>query len=152
METFNAQTGAIPGIPTVTGVTIFLLSMQILLSSGHPWLPAAIKGIAIDRDTLSAGIDKIQPAVKHVDRFLMPRWLFMRQVFFRSLIALCCAICGLMMIPLELIPFLGLIPSFAVLIMAIGMATDDGAVALLGLSFAAMGLVMGSQQIIAISG
>jgi hypothetical protein len=53
----------------------------------------------------------------------------------------------LLMVPLELVPFMGLIPAFAVLIMAIGMATDDGAVALFGLSIALFGFLYGGQQI-----
>ena len=139
--------GAIPGIPTVTGITIFLISMQVLLFREHPWLPAPIRELRISRAPLSSGIEKAKPYVVRIDKFLMPRWLFMRQVVFRSLIAFFCAICGLMMIPLELVPFLGLIPAFSVLIMAIGMATDDGAVAMLGVSLAAVGLVTGSQQV-----
>ena len=144
----STPVGAIPGIPTVTGITIFLISLQVLLGMSSPWLPQTIKNIAISQDSLDYGIDKVQPVVTRVDRFLIPRWFFMRQVIFRSLIAISCAICGLMMVPLELVPFLGLIPAVAVFIMAIGMATDDGAVALLGLSVAIIGFVFGAQQII----
>ncbi|AXR06956.1 exopolysaccharide biosynthesis protein [Salinimonas sediminis] len=142
--------GAIPGIPTVTGITIFLISLQVLLAKSHPWLPSAIKGIGIERDSLNSGIDRIKPAVTRVDRLLMPRWFFMRRIVFRSLIAISCALCGLMMVPLELVPFLGLIPAVAVFIMAIGMATDDGAVALLGLSLAGLGFFMGAQQLVSL--
>ncbi|MCW8090277.1 exopolysaccharide biosynthesis protein [Alteromonas sp. ASW11-130] len=140
--------GAIPGIPTVTGITIFLISLQVLLSKSHPWLPSAIKNINIDKDSLNAGITKMKPAALQIDRFLFPRWLFIRQPLFRILIALTCACCGIFMIPLELVPFMGLIPAFAVLIMAIGMATDDGAVALLGLSLALFGLTTAGYQFV----
>ncbi|QJR82316.1 exopolysaccharide biosynthesis protein [Alteromonas pelagimontana] len=143
--------GAIPGIPTVTGITIFLISLQVLLAKGHPWLPSVIKDIHMSRDSLNTGIQKVKPYVVYVDKFLMPRWFFMRQMLFRSLIALCCACCGLMMVPLELVPFLGLIPAFSVLIMAVGMATDDGAIALLGLSLAITGFVMGGQQLLSLT-
>ena len=51
------------------------------------------------------------------------------------------------MIPLELIPFMGLIPAFAVLIMAIGMATDDGAVALFGDSLSLFGFILGFERL-----
>ena len=142
--------GAIPGIPTVTGITIFLISLQVLLARNHPWLPSAIRDIGINRDSLNKGIGKAKPAVTHVDKLLMPRWFFMRQFVFRSLIALSCAICGLMMVPLELVPFLGLVPAVAIFTMAVGMATDDGAVALLGLSIAILGIVMGGQQLISL--
>ncbi len=139
--------GAIPGIPTVTGVTIFLIALQILLAKKHPWLPSTIREIEFSRDSLNSGIGTIKPFVMHVDRFLIPRWFFMRQYVFRALIAVTCAFCGVMMVPLELIPFLGLIPAFAVLIMAVGMAADDGLVALLGLSLAAIGFFMAGAQI-----
>lgn len=140
--------GAIPGIPTVTGITIFLISLQVLLGRNSPWLPDTITNIGISRDSLNSGVDSFRPIVTRVDKFLMPRWFFMRQFFFRSLIAISCALCGLMMVPLELVPFLGLVPALAVFTMAIGMTTDDGAVALLGLSLAILGFVMGAQQII----
>lgn len=140
--------GAIPGIPTVTGVTIFLISLQILLAKKHPWLPGAIRDIGIDRASLNNGIGSIKPTAMRVDRYLVPRWLFMRQYVFRALIALACAMCGVMMVPLELIPFLGLIPAFSVLIMAVGMTTDDGVVALFGLSLAMVGFYMGGAQLL----
>lgn len=148
----STPVGAIPGIPTVTGITIFLISLQVLLAKSHPWLPAAITQIGIERDSLNKGIDKISPAVTWVDKLLMPRWFFMRNVVFRSLIAVSCGLCGLMMVPLELVPFLGLIPAAAVFVMAIGMATDDGAVALLGLSLACLGFFMGGQQMVSLIG
>lgn len=140
--------GAIPGIPTVTGITIFLISLQVLLGRSQPWLPSTITNIGISRESLNSGVDSVNPIVTRVDKFLMPRWFFMRQFVFRSLIAISCALCGLMMVPLELVPFLGLIPALAIFTMAIGMTTDDGAVALLGLSLAILGFVMGAQQII----
>lgn len=31
--------GAIPGVPSIAGVTILLISLQILLGRRHPWLP-----------------------------------------------------------------------------------------------------------------
>lgn len=151
LPAFIASTpiGAIPGIPSLTGGIILLVSMQILLGRRHPWLPDVIMRIDIDADRLDGVVNKMKPYAVRVDRFLLPRWFFMRQLVFRSVIALCCAGCGLLMIPLELIPFLGLVPAFAVLIMAVGMATDDGAVALLGVSVALCGFLLGWQHVIA---
>lgn len=139
--------GAIPGVPTIAGVTILLIAMQILLGRRHPWLPATIMKIEMDAERIEFLVNKMKPVAVRFDRFLMPRWFFMRQPVFRSLIALSCAACGLLMVPLELVPLMGLIPAFAVLIMAIGMATDDGAVALFGLSIALFGFLYGGQQI-----
>jgi hypothetical protein len=42
---------------------------------------------------------------------------------------------------------MGLIPALAVFIMSVGMATDDGAVALVGVSISLFGLVLGFQHL-----
>ena len=139
--------GAIPGIPSLAGGTILLIALQILLGRRHPWLPQKVMQLNCDADQLRYIVEKVKPFAVRVDRFLVPRCFFMRQPVFRSLIALCCAGCGLVMIPLELIPFMGLIPAFAVLIMAIGMATDDGAVALFGDSLSLFGFILGFERL-----
>lgn len=139
--------GAIPGIPSLAGGTILLIALQILLGRRHPWLPQKVMQLNCDADQLRYIVEKVKPYAVRVDRFLVPRCFFMRQPVFRSFIALCCAGCGLVMIPLELIPFMGLIPAFAVLIMAIGMATDDGAVALFGDSLSLFGFILGFERL-----
>lgn len=152
MPSFIACTpiGAIPGVPSITGVTILLISLQILLGRRHPWLPQKVMELECEADQLRVIVEKVKPYAVRIDRFLVPRCFFMRQTVFRSLIALCCVGCGLVMIPLELIPFMGLIPAFAVFIMAIGMAADDGAVALIGVSISLFGFVLGGEQLSAI--
>ena len=139
--------GAIPGIPSLTGVTILLIALQILLGSRHPWLPRKVMDIQCEADRLRNIVKKVKPYAARVDRFLVPRCFFMRQPVFRSLIALNCVGCGLVMIPLELIPFMGFIPALAVFIMSVGMATDDGAVALVGVSISLFGFVLGFQHL-----
>ena len=139
--------GAIPGIPSLAGGTILLIALQILLGRRHPWLPQKVMQLNCDADQLRFIVDKVKPYAVRVDRFLVPRCFFMRQPVFRSFIALCCAGCGLVMIPLELIPFMGLIPAFAVFIMAIGMSTDDGAVALVGVSLSLFGFILGFERL-----
>lgn len=144
--------GAIPGIPSLAGGTILLIALQILLGRRHPWLPQKVMELQCDADQLRYMVEKVKPYAVRVDRFLVPRCFFMRQPVFRSLIALCCVGCGFVMVPLELIPFMGLIPAFAVFIMAIGMATDDGAVALVGVSISLFGFILGFERITAALG
>ena len=144
--------GAIPGIPSLAGGTILLIALQILLGRRHPWLPQKVMELQCDADQLRYMVEKVKPYAVRVDRFLVPRCFLMRQPVFRSLIALCCVGCGFVMVPLELIPFMGLIPAFAVFIMAIGMATDDGAVALVGVSISLFGFILGFERIAAALG
>ncbi len=144
--------GAIPGVPSITGVTILLISLQILLGQRHPWLPEKVMDLKCDADQLRSFVKRVKPHAIRIDKFLVPRCFFMRRPIFRSMIALNCMACGLVMVPLELIPFMGFIPAFAVLIMAVGMATDDGAVALVGVSISLLGFVLGFEQLRAVVG
>lgn len=140
--------GAIPGVPSIAGLTILLISLQILLGRRHPWLPSKVMSLECNADKVSQVVNTVKPYALRVDKLLVPRCFFMREPIFRSLIALCCAGCGLVMIPLELIPLMGLVPAFAVFIMAIGMATDDGAVALIGVSISLLGFLVAYNQIV----
>ncbi|WP_421134458.1 exopolysaccharide biosynthesis protein [Alteromonas sp. A079] len=151
LPAFVASTplGAIPGVPSVTGVIILLIALQILLGRRHPWLPSRLMNVEIEAHRLKTIVKTLRPHAARIDRFLVPRWFFMRHSAFRSLIALCCAACGMVMIPLELVPFVGLLPACAVLIMAVGMATDDGAVAIIGLAVAILGFMLCWQQLAA---
>jgi hypothetical protein len=143
--------GAVPGVPSLAGATILLIALQILLGRRHPWLPQKIMSIECEADQLRSVVEKAKPYATRIDRFLVPRCFFMRHTLFRSLIALCCIGCGLIMVPLELIPFMGFIPALAVFIMAIGMAADDGAVALIGVSISAFGFTLGFRQLLTVA-
>jgi hypothetical protein len=143
--------GAVPGVPSLAGATILLIALQILLGRRHPWLPQKIMSIECEADKLRSVVEKAKPYATRIDRFLVPRCFFMRHTLFRSLIALCCIGCGLIMVPLELIPFMGFIPALAVFIMAIGMAADDGAVALIGVSISAFGFTLGFRQLLTVA-
>lgn len=68
--------GAIPGVPTITGVTILLIAMQILLGRRHPWLPATIMKIEMDAERIEFLVNKMKPVAVRFDRFLMPRWFY----------------------------------------------------------------------------
>lgn len=91
--------GAKPGITSLSGVTILLIALQILLGSNHPWLPRKIMDIHCNANKLRNIVTKVKPHAAKIDRFLNPRCFFMRKFVFRFLIALNGIGCGLVMIP-----------------------------------------------------
>lgn len=123
-------TGAIPGIPSICGIAIFLIAVQILLGNQHPWIPEKFREITFQREKLVRAIKKIEPATKKLDRWFKPRLSFLTEGFAKRLIALLCAIVGLSMIPLEVIPFAAALPALAVVLLAIGLIANDGVVIL----------------------
>lgn len=124
-------TGAIPGIPSVCGLLIFLISIQVVVGRSHPWLPEKLKKISISTDKLEAAVEKAKPYSEYVDQYLQPRLGFLQHRPVKRLVALACGVTGLMMIPLELIPLAAAVPAAAVLLASAGWATRDGFAVLL---------------------
>jgi hypothetical protein len=123
-------TGAIPGIPSICGIIIFLIAIQILIGKKHPWIPEKFKEITLEREKLARGIEKIKPTTRKLDKWFKPRLTFLTEEIATRVLALLCAIVGLSMIPLEVVPFAAALPALAVSLLAVGLITEDGAIIL----------------------
>lgn len=119
-------TSGIPGVPSVCGILIFLIAIQGGLGKRSPWVPNRLRRVSMQRRTLVSVIDRAQPYTHRVDRWFRPRLVFLTRAPFNRLVAVGCAALGLTMIPLELVPFAGTAPAFAITLAAIGMSTRDG--------------------------
>lgn len=126
-------TGAIPGVPSICGITLFIICLQMACGSGHPWLPAVLKKRSIRHAKLKSAINKAKPVVMKAERFLKPRATVLTRRPASRFVALYCALASLSMIPLEVLPFAAAVPAFAITISAIGLTTDDGIVLSAGL-------------------
>lgn len=124
-------TGAIPGIPSACGILIFLIAIQMAWGKKHPWLPNKLTAIGFSQDKLGKVIDKVSPYTKKVDRWFKPRISILSEGIVKRLVALLCALAGLIMIPLELVPFAVMLPAFAIVLAAVGLSTEDGVVILI---------------------
>lgn len=121
-------TGAIPGIPSACGILIFLIAIQMAWGKKHPWLPKRLTSIGFSQDKLGKVIDKVCPYTKKIDRWFKPRLKILSEGVVKRLIAVLCALAGLVMIPLELVPFAVMLPAFAIVLAAVGLSTEDGVV------------------------
>ncbi len=119
-------TGAIPGVPSLCGITLFFICIQVAANKDHPWLPSKLEKRSVSREKIVAGVDKALPYVKKIEHFLRPRMLFLSRAPVKNIVALYCAAASLCMIPLELLPFAAALPSFALAITAVGMTNRDG--------------------------
>lgn len=119
-------TGAIPGVPSVCGTLIFLISIQGSLGRHSPWVPRRLRELSIHRENLIRAIDRTRPFTTRLDRVFAPRLLLLTRPGMNQLVYLGCAVSGLGMIPLELIPFAVALPAFGITLAAIGISTRDG--------------------------
>lgn len=138
-------TGAVPGVPTVCGVSIALVSIQLVFGKRSPWLPKKLRGLAIRRTRYIEVAEKIRPWTQRIDRLVKPRLHWLVEGMAARLVGLLFVLLALCMPPLELLPFAAAAPGGAIALISLGLAGRDGLWVLLGLIPAALGgwLVMG---------
>lgn len=66
---------AIPGISTVFGIPLILISAQLMLGRPKPWLPQWLGTKSLSRADLARMIDKALPWLERCERYVRPRLL-----------------------------------------------------------------------------
>ena len=125
-------TGAIPGVPTLCGITLFFICIQVAIGKTSPWLPTFIKNKEVSTEKLESAIKKAKPYAQKTEKLLKPRITFLSRSPSKNIIAAYCAIAALCMIPLEVLPFAVAVPAFALCITALGITNRDGAFLIVG--------------------
>jgi len=125
-------TGAVPGIPSICGLTIVLIAVQLVFNKSHPWLPKKLQDIEMDRDKFTAALDKAIPYTEKIDKLFKPRIEALTGPIGKRVVSLICGISALLMIPLEVVPFAAAIPASAVVFMGLGLSTKDGVMSIVG--------------------
>ncbi|QDU77794.1 Exopolysaccharide synthesis, ExoD [Bremerella volcania] len=136
--------GAIPGMSIVTGCVLMLIAIQMIFSSGRPWLPQRLLDFSFSRETLTKGIDKTLPWAKWLEGFTSRRLQTITHAPFHYVIATIVAFLALLFIPLAFLPFAVAIPGTAIALFALGITVRDGVLVILGfaVSCAAIGLAI----------
>lgn len=133
-------TGAIPGVPAITGLIIVFIAGQMLIGRSKPWLPKRIKNLSFKKDKFEKGRDKVRPYTKKIDKFVKPRLTFITNDVTERLIALICVLLAASMPIVGLVPFAAMVPAFAIGLMGLGLSNYDGAFILGGVVFAIVGI------------
>lgn len=131
-------TGGIPGVPTVCGVIIALISIQMLFGKKRPWLPKFINKVTFEQDKLHKGVKIAAKATRWIDKSVKPRLELFCSDKAKKLAAMICIFAAFAMIPLELVPFAVMVPAAAIILFAVGLITEDGYVYLAALFFSAL--------------
>jgi hypothetical protein len=121
-----------PGIPTVCGVAIVIIALNLIAVRKRLWLPSAIADKSIRRADLRRLVDRMLSSLQRLERFCKPRLAVVTEPIGKVFIGFVVLVLGLLLIlP---IPLLGnMPPGFAAVIIAIGVTERDGAVVLIGL-------------------
>lgn len=121
-----------PGVNLLFSLPLLFLTFQQIYGAKRPYLPLFICSKQINHEKLSAMLEKAKPWMNRLSIFIKPRLAFMTHGMishmigiFGFLFALC--IC----VP---VPLTNTVPSFAIMIMAIGVLMRDGLAIIAGMA------------------
>ena len=129
--------GAIPLVPTTTGVLTLLFSVQFAVGRRRVWVPRVIGERAVSEDRLRAGERRAGKVAARIDRAVKRRLAFLTEGAMPRLWALAACVLAVMMPPLELVPFGVAVPGAALICLGIGIVSRDGAFLIAGASVGA---------------
>ncbi|MDI6029125.1 exopolysaccharide biosynthesis protein [Corticibacterium sp. UT-5YL-CI-8] len=118
---------SIPGVSTVFGAAIILISIGITLNR-LPWLPRFLLDRNLETERLLPVLRKGLSIVQRADRYIHRRLgVLVDGVFINRLNGAAIVFSGLLlMLPLGLIPFSNTLPALAILSMTLGLSQRDG--------------------------
>jgi len=144
-------TGAIPGVPSVMGLTVLLISTQMLFAQKRPWLPKPLRERRIGRERLVNAIEKTYPYAEKIERFIKHRLGWASGKVARYAAAITCMCISPTLLIFEVLPPGAFLPGLATLLFGVGLTARDGAVTLGAFAVAAFGFGLaawGAQTIL----
>jgi hypothetical protein len=132
-----------PGIPTVCGLALCLIAVNLILGRRRLWLPKMIADKSIARADLRRAVDRTLPYLQRLERICRPRLAIVTEPLGKRFIGIIVLVLGLLLI--MPIPFLGnMPPGAAAVVIAIGVAERDGVVVIIGLLAAVIAIAVAS--------
>lgn len=122
----------IPLFSTICGITIMLISFQMIAHRRHVWLPDWIMRRHAPRKRITKALDLLTPPARWLDRVTRERLRLLVEPPLLYLPQTLCLVSGAMMPLLEFVPFTASLAGFAVAVMAVAMVTRDGLLVLIG--------------------
>lgn len=124
----------IPLFSSICGISIALISAQMLVGRDHLWLPGFVMRRQVESDRLTGAIRALRRPARWLDRVSRPRLRGLVTGPVRKLTQALCVLCGMTMPFLEVVPFTSTLLGIVVSLMAFGMLARDGLFTALGLT------------------
>ncbi len=132
-----------PGIPTVCGIALVIIALNLIAMRQRLWLPAAIAGKTVARSDLNRMVVRATPLMRRLERYCRPRLPMVTESVGKVLVGAVVLVLGLIMIlP---IPFVGnMPPAIAASVIALGVTERDGLIVLIGIVVSVAAVVVAS--------
>lgn len=122
-----------PGVPTIVGFALLLVSVQMVIGRRELWLPRLLSNRTFTRIPLVTALENVQPHLQRVERIARPRLLFLTGRSGTVLIGLVVLVMAIVLI-LPLPPGGNFPPALACAVLGMGLVERDGVIILLGLA------------------
>jgi hypothetical protein len=138
----NLVAAAIPGVSTLLGIPLMLVSLQLTIGAGRVWLPRAARARPVSRPQFAKLVAKVQPWLQRVERLLRPRLVLLTSTWAERCIGLLCLISSaVLFLP---IPFANFLPALVLCFLGLSLLERDGFMVLLGLlTFTVTSIMLG---------
>lgn len=127
--------GDIPGVPTIMGIFVFLLAVQLLIGRGQFWLPRWLRNRSIASEKLRKGLKPMRKPARFIDRWLRPRLTVFATGPAIYLTAIACLIISLALPVMEVIPFSANAAGAALTAFGLALIARDGLLGLIAFIF-----------------
>lgn len=128
--------GDIPGIPTLMGIVVFLVAIQLLLNRENLWLPQFLLKRSLKKEKLTTALNKSKKPARFIDRYLKPRFTLLTDGIMIYIIAGICICIAVTMPVMELIPFSANIAGILLTAFGLSIITRDGLPIIIAFVFA----------------
>lgn len=120
-----------PGVPTVVGIALLIVSIQMVIGREELWLPRFLSKRSFSRQALVGGFEKVKPQIAFLEQFARPRLLFLTGPVATIIIGVVILVMAVVLI-LPLPPGGNFPPALACAILGMGLVERDGLIVLLG--------------------
>lgn len=127
--------GDIPGVPSIMGILVLLISAQLLIGRKHFWLPNWILNRSVSRRKLDKALGWLRRPARWADRFPRRRLAVLTGACGRYITAIVCAIIGLAAPFMEFVPFSANLAGAALTAFGLGLVARDGLFEMIALIF-----------------
>jgi hypothetical protein len=132
-----------PGIPTLCGIALCIIALNLMAFRQRLWLPKAIAQKSVARSDVKRMVERALPLMERLERYCRPRWPVVTERAGKVLVGIVVFVLGFIMIlPIPLVG--NMPPGFAASFIAVGMIERDGLVVLVGLAVSLIAVAVAS--------
>ena len=129
-----------PGMSSVLGVPLILLSVQLAFGRRTPWLPGVIAHRSLKHADFVRLVERMLPLLRRLERVLKPRLALLTTPLVERLIGVLCLVLAIVLVlP---IPFANIPTAAAICVLALALLASDGVGLLIGLGLSIVSLLI----------